>query len=73
MIKVVYITKKGEIIANQIKDILDYFCYNNKVEHIKDFKINGDEDGFIFIMATGIVLRKFLDKIKEDKFKDPFV
>ncbi len=24
-------------------------------------------------MATGIVLRKFLDKIKNDKFKDPFV
>ena len=73
MIKVGYITKKGEKIANQIKDVLDYFYYDNKVEHIGNFKINGDEDGFIFIMATGIVLRKFLYKIKNDKFKDPFI
>ncbi len=73
MIKVVYITKKGEKIANQINDVLDYFYYDNKVEHIRNFKINGDEDGFIFIMATGIVLRKFLHKIKDDKFKDPFI
>ncbi|XRO74624.1 cobalt-precorrin 5A hydrolase [Methanocaldococcus sp. 28A] len=73
MIKIVYITKRGQQIAEQIKEVLDYFYYENKVEHIKDFKINGDEDGFIFIMATGIVLRKFLDKIKNDKFKDPFV
>ncbi|XRO76915.1 cobalt-precorrin 5A hydrolase [Methanocaldococcus sp. 10A] len=73
MIKIVYITKRGKQIAEQIKEVLDYFYYENKVENIKDFKINGDEDGFIFIMATGIVLRKFLDKIKNDKFKDPFV
>ncbi|XRP96665.1 cobalt-precorrin 5A hydrolase [Methanocaldococcus sp. 16A] len=73
MIKIVYITKGGKQIAEQIKEVLDYFYYGNKIEHIKDFKINGDEDGFIFIMATGIVLRKFLDKIKNDKFKDPFV
>ena len=73
MIKIVYITKRGEEIAKQIKDVLDYFYYESRVEHIKDFEINGDEEGFIFIMATGIVLRRFLDKIKHDKFKDPFV
>ncbi|MCQ6254606.1 cobalt-precorrin 5A hydrolase [Methanocaldococcus sp.] len=73
MIKIVYITKRGKQISEQIKKVLDYFYYENKVENIKDFKINGDEKGFIFIMATGIVLRKFLDKIKNDKFKDPFV
>ena len=73
MIKIVYITRKGEYIAKQIKDVLDYFYYESRVEHIKDFEIEGDEEGFIFLMATGIVLRKFLDKIKHDKFKDPFV
>ena len=73
MIKIVYITKRGEGIAKQIKDVLDYFYYESRVEHIKDFEINGNEEGFIFIMATGIVLRRFLDKIKHDKFKDPFV
>ncbi|AIJ05551.1 cobalamin biosynthesis protein [Methanocaldococcus bathoardescens] len=73
MIKIVYITKRGKEVAKQIKEVLDYYFYDNKVEHIKDFKIEKNEDGFIFIMATGIVLRKFLDKIKNDKFKDPFV
>lgn len=73
MIKIVYITKRGKKIAEEIKDVLDYYHYDNKVEPIKDFKIERNEGGFIFIMATGIVLRKFLDEIKNDKFKDPFV
>jgi cobalt-precorrin 5A hydrolase len=73
MIKIVYVTKEGKKIAEEIKYVLDYFYYDNRVEHIKDFRIEGIEKGFIFIMATGIILRKFLDKIKHDKFKDPFV
>ncbi|ACV24630.1 cobalt-precorrin 5A hydrolase [Methanocaldococcus fervens] len=73
MIKIVYITKRGKRIAEEIKEVLDYYFYDNQVVHIKDFKIEGNEEGFIFIMATGIVLRKFLNKIMNDKFKDPFV
>ncbi|ADC69456.1 cobalamin (vitamin B12) biosynthesis CbiG protein [Methanocaldococcus sp. FS406-22] len=73
MIKIVYVTKGGKRIAEEIKHVLDYYHYDNRVEHIKDFRIEGIEKGFIFIMATGIILRKFLDKIKHDKFKDPFV
>ncbi|MDK2790496.1 MAG: cobalt-precorrin hydrolase [Methanothermococcus sp.] len=73
MIKIVYITKNGEILANKIKNILDYCFYDNEVYHSKNLTINGNEKGFIFIMATGIVLRKYIDKIKNDKTKDPFV
>ncbi|CAB3289058.1 putative cobalt-precorrin-5A hydrolase [Methanocaldococcus lauensis] len=73
MIKIVYITNSGKKIAEGIKRVLDYYLYESEIFPIKNFKISGDEDGFIFIMATGIVLRKFLDKIKNDKFKDPFV
>ncbi len=73
MIKIVYITKNGEILANKIKNILDYCFYDNEVYHSRDLTINGNENGFIFIMAAGIVLRKYIDKIKNDKTKDPFV
>ncbi|AEH06006.1 cobalamin biosynthesis protein [Methanothermococcus okinawensis] len=73
MIKIVYITKKGEILANNIKHILDYYFYDNRIYHSKDLTIDGNEKGFIFIMATGIVLRKYIDKIKKDKTKDAFV
>ncbi|EHP84066.1 cobalt-precorrin 5A hydrolase [Methanotorris formicicus] len=73
MIKVVYITKRGEILANKIKKILDYYYYESEVIYSKNFKISGSERGLIFIMAMGIVLRKFIDKIKNDKMTDAFV
>jgi cobalt-precorrin 5A hydrolase len=73
MIKIAHITKNGELLANKIKGILDYYCYENNIYHIKNFEIEKNEEGFIFIMATGIVLRKYIDKIKDDKTKDPFV
>ncbi|WP_421077515.1 cobalamin biosynthesis protein [Methanothermococcus sp. Ax23] len=73
MIKIVYITKNGEILANKIKCILDYYFYDNGIYHSRDLIIDGNEKGFIFIMATGIVLRKYIDKIKKDKTKDAFV
>ncbi len=73
MIKIVYITKNGEILANKIKRILDYYFYDNAIYHSRNLTIEGSEKGFIFIMATGIVLRKYIDKIKNDKTKDAFV
>ena len=73
MIKIIYITKNGEILANKIKCILDCYFYDNNVYHSRDLTIDGNEKGFIFIMATGIVLRKYIDKIKKDKTKDAFV
>lgn len=73
MIKIGYITKNGEILANNIKRILDYYYYDNNIYHSKNLTIDGNEKGFIFIMATGIVLRKYIDKIKKDKTKDAFV
>ena len=74
MIKITYITKNGEIISNKIKNILNKYYYNCEICHIKDLEINNNEKGFIFIMASGIVLRKYIDKIKiKDKTKDPFV
>ncbi|AEF96209.1 cobalt-precorrin 5A hydrolase [Methanotorris igneus] len=73
MIKVVYITKRGETLASKIKKILDWYYYESEVIHSKNFKITGNERGFIFIMAMGIVLRKFIDEIKNDKMKDAFV
>ncbi|WP_292460250.1 cobalt-precorrin 5A hydrolase [Methanothermococcus sp.] len=73
MIKIAYITKNGEILANKIKHILDYYFYDNEIYHSRDLTTDGNEKGFIFIMATGIVLRKYIDKIKKDKTKDAFV
>ncbi len=72
-IKITYITKNGEILAHKIENILNNYYYDNNVCHYKDLSIEGNEKGFIFIMATGIVLRKYIDKIKHDKTKDAFV
>ncbi|GBF36758.1 cobalt-precorrin 5A hydrolase [Methanofervidicoccus abyssi] len=73
MIKIVYITEKGKNIARKIEDILKYYRYSSSTCHLKDLQIEGVEKGFIFIMAVGIVIRKCIDKIKNDKTRDPFV
>ena len=75
MIKIIYITENGKILANKIKNILDYYFYDNNIFTTKNLEIEGNEKGFIFIMASGIVLRKYLDQIKinNDKTKDGFV
>jgi len=73
MIKIVYITKTAENLAKDVKSIFDYYFYESEIFNISNFKIEGNETGFIFIMASGIVLRKFIDEIKDDKLKDPFV
>ncbi|HIP84844.1 MAG TPA: hypothetical protein EYH15_05085 [Methanothermococcus okinawensis] len=73
MIKIVYITERGRHLAYRIGAILEYYRYLYSICHIRDFQIEGDERGFIFIMALGIVVRKFIEEIKEDKTKDPFV
>ncbi len=70
MIKIIYIVDKD--IAEKIKKILDFFHYPSKIEHIKDFKLENDR-GYIFIGATGIFLRKYINEIINDKYKDPFV
>ncbi|ABR54808.1 cobalamin (vitamin B12) biosynthesis CbiG protein [Methanococcus vannielii SB] len=73
MIKIVYLTKNAENLAENVKTILDYYLYDSKLVKLSDFKKDGNESGYIFIMASGIVLRKFIDEIKNDKLKDPFV
>ena len=73
MIKIIYITEKGKNLAKKIENILKYYRYPFSTYHLKDFQIEGKEKGFIFIMAVGIVIRKYIEKIKDDKTKDPFV
>lgn len=73
MIKIVYITENAKKLANDVKSVFDYYFYDNEVFNIKDFEITGNETGFIFIMASGIVLRKYITEIQNDKLKDPFV
>ncbi|HIQ32496.1 MAG TPA: hypothetical protein EYH55_03325 [Methanothermococcus okinawensis] len=73
MIKIVYITERGRKLANRIRDILSYYRYPSSIYHLRDFQIEGGERGFIFIMAVGIVIRRFIGEIKEDKRRDPFV
>ncbi|MCS3921527.1 cobalt-precorrin 5A hydrolase [Methanococcus voltae PS] len=77
MIKILYITKNGKVIGEKIKKVLEFYKYDCLLEYSKEFKPQGDEKGFIFIMATGITLRKYiLGELKEyikDKTKDPFV
>ncbi|MBW9220991.1 cobalamin biosynthesis protein [Methanothermococcus sp. SCGC AD-155-M21] len=73
MIKIIYITENGSKLAHKIKNILKYYLYDCCICNLKEFTIEGREKGFIFIMATGIVIRKYIDKIKRDKREDPFV
>jgi len=73
MIKIVYITEKGKNLAKKIENILKYYKYPSSTYHLKDFQIEGKEKGFIFIMAVGIVIRRYIEAIKEDKTKDPFL
>ncbi|ENN95747.1 cobalamin (vitamin B12) biosynthesis CbiG protein [Methanocaldococcus villosus KIN24-T80] len=73
MIKIIYITESGKKLAEKIKCILDHYKYNSKIFHIKNFSIDEGDEGYIFISAIGIVLRKYIDKIKNDKFTDSFV
>ncbi|ACX72564.1 cobalamin (vitamin B12) biosynthesis CbiG protein [Methanocaldococcus vulcanius M7] len=73
MIKIIYITKSGKKISNEIENALKYYQYECKAINIKNFSLEREDEGFIFICAMGIVLRKYIDKIKKDKFKDPFV
>jgi len=73
MIKIVYITENAEKLAKDVKSVFDYYFYDNEVFNIKDFEITGNETGFVFIMASGIVLRKYIPEIQNDKLKDPFV
>ncbi|MCS3900625.1 cobalamin biosynthesis protein [Methanococcus voltae] len=77
MIKIVYITKKGELIGEKIKKVFNYYKYDCSLESSKEFKPLGTEKGFIFIMATGITLRKYilgeLNEFIKDKTQDPFV
>ena len=73
MIKVVYITERGRRLASKIGDILNYYRYPFSIYHLRDFEIEGGERGFIFIMAVGIVIRKYIEEIKGDKRRDPFV
>ncbi|WP_459201426.1 cobalt-precorrin 5A hydrolase [Methanococcus sp. CF] len=73
MIKIVYITENAEKLANDVKSVFNYYFYDNEVFNIKDFEITGNETGFVFIMASGIVLRKYIPEIQNDKLKDPFV
>ncbi|WP_423791989.1 cobalamin biosynthesis protein [Methanocaldococcus indicus] len=71
MIKIIYIVDDN--LAKKIKEILEFFNYPSEIFNIKEFEIEGNEEGFIFISAIGIVIRKYIDKIKKDKFTDPFV
>ena len=73
MIKIVYITEKGRNSARKIENILKYYRYLSSTYHLKDFQIEGKEKGFIFIMAVGIVIRRYIETIKDDKTRDPFV
>ena len=73
MIKIVYITENAKKLAKDVKSVFNYYFYDNEVFNIKDFEITGNETGFVFIMASGIVLRKYLSEIQNDKLKDPFV
>lgn len=75
MINIIYITEKGKNLSKKIENILNYYHYSFKTYHIKGFNIekNSNITGFIFIGAIGIVLRKYIPSIINDKLKDPFI